>query len=59
MRAIYSASLAKRGFTGPLRLFEGSNGLVRMFDQPLEVDWGAMILESALNAIEPLLTNQV
>ncbi|QID17352.1 MmgE/PrpD family protein [Nitrogeniibacter mangrovi] len=39
MRAIYSASLAKRGFTGPLRLFEGPNGLERMFAQPIEVDW--------------------
>ncbi len=39
MRAVYSASLAKRGFTGPLRLFEGPNGLERMFDQPLDVDW--------------------
>jgi 2-methylcitrate dehydratase len=45
MRAIYSASLAKRGFTGPLRLFEGPNGLVRMFDQPLEVDWDDHRLE--------------
>ncbi|HXZ07145.1 MAG TPA: MmgE/PrpD family protein, partial [Paraburkholderia sp.] len=39
MRAVYAASLARRGFTGPLRLFEGPNGLVRMFDQPLDVDW--------------------
>jgi 2-methylcitrate dehydratase len=39
MRSVYSASLAKRGITGPLRLFEGPNGLVRMFDQPLEVNW--------------------
>jgi 2-methylcitrate dehydratase len=39
MRAVYSASLAKRGFTGPLRLFEGPNGLERMFDQPIDVDW--------------------
>jgi 2-methylcitrate dehydratase len=45
MRAVYSASLAKRGFTGPLRLFEGPNGLVRMFDQPLEVDWDDRRLE--------------
>src|ERR1700733_12012969 len=45
MRAVYSASLAKRGFTGPLRLFEGPNGLVRMFDQPLEVDWEDQRLE--------------
>ncbi|HVE06271.1 MAG TPA: MmgE/PrpD family protein [Paraburkholderia sp.] len=39
MRAVYAASLAKRGFTGPLRIFEGPNGLVRMFDQPVDVDW--------------------
>jgi 2-methylcitrate dehydratase len=39
MRAVYAASLAKRGFTGPLRLFEGPNGLVRMFDQSIDVDW--------------------
>ncbi|WP_442808340.1 MmgE/PrpD family protein [Trinickia soli] len=39
MRAVYSASLAKRGFTGPLRLFEGPNGLVRMFAQPIDIDW--------------------
>lgn len=39
MRAVYSASLAKRGFTGPLQVFEGPNGLVQMFDQPLVVDW--------------------
>ena len=31
MRAVYAASLAKRGFTGPMRLFEGPNGLERMF----------------------------
>ncbi|MFM0092999.1 MmgE/PrpD family protein [Paraburkholderia sediminicola] len=45
MRAVYSASLAKRGFTGPLRLFEGPNGLVRMFDQPLDIDWSDQQLE--------------
>jgi 2-methylcitrate dehydratase len=45
MRAVYSASLAKRGFTGPLRLFEGPNGLVRMFDQPIDVDWDDQRLE--------------
>jgi len=27
MRAVYVTSLAKRGFTGPLRVFEGPNGL--------------------------------
>ncbi|MEX3936234.1 MmgE/PrpD family protein [Paraburkholderia phymatum] len=39
MRAVYSASLARRGLTGPLRLFEGPNGLARMFGQPLDIDW--------------------
>src|SRR6201997_3094604 len=39
MRAVCSASLAKRGFTGPSGLFEGPNGLLRMFDQKIDVDW--------------------
>lgn len=46
MRAIYAASLARRGFTGPLRLFEGPNGLERMFDQTIDVDWGDPRLEA-------------
>jgi len=33
MRAIYAASLAKRGFTGSTGLFEGPNGLERAFGQ--------------------------
>src|SRR5258705_12212743 len=45
MRAIYSASLAKRGFTGPSGLFEGPNGLQRMFDQKIDVDWSNDSLE--------------
>src|ERR1700751_5753198 len=45
MRAIYSASLAKRGFTGPSGLFEGPNGLQRMFDQKIDVDWSDDSLE--------------
>jgi 2-methylcitrate dehydratase len=39
MRAVYAASLAKRGFTGPSGLFEGPSGLLRMFDQKIDVDW--------------------
>src|SRR3984957_14544213 len=39
MRAIYAASLAKRGFTGPMGLFEGPFGLEQMFGQPIPVDW--------------------
>src|SRR6266436_3012459 len=39
MRAVYAASLAKRGFTGPKGLFEGPYGLEQMFAQPIPVDW--------------------
>src|SRR6202047_3652770 len=39
MRAVYAASLAKRGFTGPKGLFEGPYGLELMFGQPIFVDW--------------------
>jgi 2-methylcitrate dehydratase len=39
MRAVYATALAGRDFTGPLRLFEGPNGLERMFDQPIAIDW--------------------
>src|ERR1700733_4340711 len=39
MRAIYAASLAKRGFTGPRGLFEGPSGLERAFGQSIPVDW--------------------
>ena len=39
MRAIYAASLAKRGFTGPNNLFEGPSGLELMFAQSIPVDW--------------------
>ncbi|MGY4155514.1 2-methylcitrate dehydratase [Bradyrhizobium sp. USDA 4461] len=39
MRALYGTSLAKKGFTGPIGLFEGPNGLNRLFDQDIVVDW--------------------
>src|SRR5580658_3136066 len=39
MRAIYVVSLAKRGFTGPSGLFDGPDGLERMFGQSIHVDW--------------------
>jgi len=38
MRAIYAAGLAKRGFEGPSVLFEGPDGLERMFSQSIAVD---------------------
>ena len=39
MRAVYAASMAKRGFTGPVGLFEGPWGLEYMFAQPIPVNW--------------------
>jgi len=45
MRAVYAASLAKRGFTGPRGLFEGPAGLERMFGQTIPVDWEEPSLE--------------
>jgi 2-methylcitrate dehydratase len=39
MRAVYAASLARRGFTGPKGLFEGPFGLELMFKQSIPVDW--------------------
>lgn len=45
MRALYAASLAKRGFDGPSGLLEGPDGLERMFGQPIRVDWEDPSLE--------------
>src|SRR5580704_1228343 len=45
MRAVYAASLAKRGFTGPKGLFEGPFGLEFMFKQAISVDWEQPSLE--------------
>jgi 2-methylcitrate dehydratase len=45
MRAVYAASLAKRGFTGPRGLFEGPYGLEQMFAQTIPVDWEDPSLE--------------
>jgi 2-methylcitrate dehydratase len=46
MRALYGTSLAQRGITGQLGLFEGPNGLNRLFDQTISVDWS----DPSLNA---------
>lgn len=51
MRAVYSASLAKRGFTGPSGLFEGPNGLERMFAQSIPVDWADTSLGTISNTV--------
>jgi 2-methylcitrate dehydratase len=45
MRAVYAASLAKRGFMGPRGLFEGPKGLEQMFGQSIPVDWDDPSLE--------------
>jgi len=45
MRAVYAASLAKRGFTGPRGLFEGPYGLELMFAQSIRADWEDPSLE--------------
>jgi 2-methylcitrate dehydratase len=45
MRAVYAASMAKRGFTGPVGLFEGPWGLEYMFAQPIPVNWEDPSLE--------------
>jgi len=37
MRAVYNTMLASRGITGPRALFEGPNGLERLFDQPIDM----------------------
>jgi 2-methylcitrate dehydratase len=37
MRAVYATVLASRGITGPRALFEGPNGLERLFDQPIDL----------------------
>jgi len=36
MRAVYTTMLAARGVTGPKSLFEGPQGLVQLFDQPID-----------------------
>ena len=51
MRAVYAASLAKRSITGPNGLFEGPNGLERMFGQSIPVDWEDLSLEIVTQTI--------
>jgi 2-methylcitrate dehydratase len=45
MRAIYAASLAKRGFEGPSGLLDGPDGLERILGQSIRVDWEDPSLE--------------
>lgn len=36
-RAVYTTALAQRGITGPRGIFEGPNGLDRLFGQPIDL----------------------
>jgi 2-methylcitrate dehydratase len=36
-RAVYTTALAQRGITGPSGIFEGPNGLERLFGQPIDL----------------------
>jgi 2-methylcitrate dehydratase len=36
-RAVYTTALAQRGITGPRGIFEGPNGLERLFSQPIDL----------------------
>ncbi len=51
MRAVYAASLARRGFTGPKGLFEGPFGLELMFSQSIPVDWEAPSLDAVTQTV--------
>jgi 2-methylcitrate dehydratase len=51
MRAVYAASLARRGFTGPKGLFEGPYGLELMFAQSIPVNWEDPSLEMVKQTI--------
>jgi 2-methylcitrate dehydratase len=61
MRAVYAASLAKRGFTGPKGLFEGPKGLEQIFG-PIEVDWEDLsfdfVTQTVLKKYESLIHGQ-
>jgi 2-methylcitrate dehydratase len=62
MRAVYAASLAKKGFTGPIGLFEGPKGLEQMFGQTIDVNWEDRSLEfitqTVLKKFCPLIHGQ-
>lgn len=46
--ALHSVMLARRGVTGPLRLFEGPSGMFDAVTGPFELDWADMRLEKML-----------
>ncbi|MCV7163999.1 MmgE/PrpD family protein [Mycobacterium stomatepiae] len=54
MRAVYTTMLAGRGITGPKSLFEGPDGLVQLFDQPIDFNTA----DRALAAVEQTYLKQ-
>jgi 2-methylcitrate dehydratase len=54
MRAVYATMLAGRGITGPRALFEGPNGLVQLFDQPIDLG----LSDRSLGAVEKTYLKQ-
>jgi 2-methylcitrate dehydratase len=54
MRAVYNTMLASRGITGPRTLFEGPNGLDRLFDQPIDLHTA----DRSLTAVEQTYLKQ-
>jgi 2-methylcitrate dehydratase len=54
MRAVYATMLAGRGITGPRALFEGPNGLHRLFDQPIDL----RTADRSLTAVEQTYLKQ-
>jgi 2-methylcitrate dehydratase len=54
MRAVYNTVLASRGITGPKALFEGPNGLDRLFDQTIDLHTA----DRSLTAVEQTYLKQ-
>ena len=54
MRAVYATMLAGRGITGPRAIFEGPNGLERLFDQPIDLHTS----DRSLTAVEQTYLKQ-
>ena len=62
MRAVYLTLLAKKGFTGPMGLFEGPKGLQQVLGQPVAGDWEnpsfTSITQTVLKKYESLIHGQ-
>jgi len=54
MRAVYTTMLAGRGITGPMSLFDGPQGLVQLFDQPIDFNTA----DRALSSVEQTYLKQ-